>query len=69
MTASDVATNSALPSPQPARNPTSSPTVLDMPERAAKTTITDSPISSVFLPPIREETNPVTSMAMAVTKK
>ena len=69
MTASAVETKSALPSPQPARKPTSSATEDDVPDRAAKTTTTASPASSVFRPPIRLDTQPVSSMATAVIRK
>lgn len=40
-----------------------------MPASAAKTTTRASPARSVFLPPIRLETNPVTSIATAVIRK
>ena len=56
ITASAVATNRALPSPQPARKPMSSATLPDVPDSDANTTITASPISSVRFPPIRDET-------------
>jgi hypothetical protein len=69
MTASAVATKSALPNPHPARKPTSSPTLPDMPESEANTTITASPASRVRLPPIRDEMKPVTSIATAVIRK
>lgn len=69
MTASAVETNRALPRPQPARKPTSSPTDPDIPESAAKTTTSASPASSVLRPPMRLETKPVTSIATAVIRK
>lgn len=69
MTANEVETNRALPSPQPARKPTSSPTDPDMPESAAKTTTRARPASRVLRPPIRLETKPVTSIAKAVIRK
>jgi hypothetical protein len=53
-----VATNIALPRPQPARKPTSSPTEPDVPDSAAKTTTSARPMSRVLLPPMRLETNP-----------
>ena len=65
--ASAVATKSALPSPQPARNPTTAPTLSDDPARAAKTMIRTSPPSRVRLGPIRLETTPVTSIATPIT--
>lgn len=69
MTARAVETNSALPSPQPARKPTSSPTDPEVPESPAKTTTSASPSSRVLRPPMRLETKPVTSMASAVIRK
>jgi hypothetical protein len=69
MTASAVATNIALPRPQPARNPTSSATLPEVPDRPAKITTSASPASSVPLPPMRLETKPVSSIATAVIMK
>jgi hypothetical protein len=69
MTASAVATNSALPRPPAGPEADQFPTLPDMPESEANTTMTASPISRVRLPPIREETKPVISMATAVTRK
>ncbi len=63
MVASAVATNSALPRPQPARNPTIAPTEFEEPASAAKTMIRTRPESSVRFGPIRLETTPVTSIA------
>ena len=61
--ASAVATKSALPSPQPARKPTTAPTLFDEPASAANTMISTRPDSSVRFGPIRLETTPVTSIA------
>jgi hypothetical protein len=69
MTASAVDTNRALPRPQPARKPTSSWTEPEVPASPAKTTTRARPSSRVFLPPMRLETKPVTSIAIAVIRK
>ena len=69
MTASEVAMNSALPRPQPARKPTIPPMVPDGPASAEKTTISTRPAISVRLAPIRLDTQPVTSIATAVTTR
>jgi hypothetical protein len=69
MTASDVAMNSALPRPQPARNPTIWSTVSDIPASAEKTTMTASPLIRVRLAPIRLDTQLVPSIAIAVTTR
>src|SRR5258705_7745849 len=69
MTARLVATNNALPSPQPARNPTIPPIEFDVPTRAGNTTITKSPTTKVRFAPIRLETQPTTSIATAVTTR
>ena len=61
--------NSALPSPQPARKPTMPPIVSVGPARPANTTISTSPAMRVFLAPIRLDTQPVTSIATAVTTR
>ena len=61
--ASAVATNSALPSPQPARNATMALTESDAPASAANTMISTSPESRVRLAPMRLDTTPVTSIA------
>ena len=61
MTASEVAMNSALPSPQPARKPTIWLTVSLLPARAAKTTMIVRPVISVRLAPRRLDTQPVNS--------
>ncbi len=69
MTASEVAMNSALPRPQPARKPTISLMPLELPASALKITISTRPATSVRLAPIRVDTQPVTSMATAVTTR
>ena len=69
MTASEVAMNSALPRPQPARKPTMPPMLLLDPASAANTTISDSPAIRVRLAPMRLDTQPVTSIASAVTTR
>ncbi len=69
MTASEVAMNSALPRPQPARKPTMPPIEFDDPARAAKTTMSTRPVISVRFAPIRLDTQPVTSIATAVTTR
>lgn len=56
MTASDVAMNSAFPTPQPARNPMMSPMDPDEPAAAANVTISTSPAISVHWAPIRLDT-------------
>jgi len=62
-----VAMNRALPRPQPARKPTMAPMVSEDPARAAKTTISARPSSSVRLAPIRDETTPVRSIVTPIT--
>ncbi|MNR45449.1 hypothetical protein D3C85_1642980 [compost metagenome] len=69
ITARAVATNSALPRPQPARNPTNCSTLPERPDNDANSTMMARPISSVFLPPILDDTKPLINMAMAVTRK
>src|SRR3954453_9160651 len=69
MTASEVAMNSALPSPQPARKPTMPLIEPDSPASAEKTTMIDRPVISVFFAPIRLETQPVPSIATAGTTR
>ena len=69
MTDSDVAMNSALPRPQPARKPTMPPMLPEAPASAANTTISTRPAISVRLAPIRLDTQPVTSIATAVTTR
>ena len=69
MTASEVAMNSALPRPQPARKPTMPPIEPDSPASAEKTTMMARPVISVRLAPIRLETQPVKSIATAVTTR
>ncbi|MEI2651720.1 MAG: hypothetical protein V9G12_06110 [Microthrixaceae bacterium] len=64
---SAVATKSALPSPQPARKPTTAPTLSDIPARPANTMMRTRPESSVRLGPIRLETTPVTSIETPMT--
>ncbi len=64
MVASADATNSALPSPQPARKPMTAPTLPEAPARPAETMISTSPESRVRFGPIRLDTTPVTSIAM-----
>ncbi len=56
MTARDVATNRALPSPQPARKPMMPPTLPEVPASALNTTISTSPAISVHLAPMRLDT-------------
>ncbi len=67
MTAREVAMNSALPRPQPARKPTMPLMESVVPASAANTTITARPVTRVRLAPRRLETQPTISMATAVT--
>ncbi len=69
MTASEVAMNSALPNPQPARKPTISPMLPLVPAIAENTTISTRPLTRVRLAPMRLDTQPVTSIAIAVTTR
>jgi hypothetical protein len=69
MTARDVAMNSALPRPQPARNPTISLMPPLAPAMPAKITMRMRPVTSVRLAPIRLDTQPVTSIITAVTTR
>ena len=69
ITAREVAMNSALPTPQPARNPMIPLMLGEAPAAALNTTIRISPAISVFLAPIRLETQLVISMATAVTTR
>ena len=69
MTAREVAMNRALPRPQPARKPTIWPTVSDDPASAEKTTMIASPVISVRFAPSRLDTQPVPSIATAVTTR
>ena len=69
MTASEVAMNSALPSPQPARKPTIPAIECDEPASAEKTTMTARPLISVRLAPSRLDTQFVPSIATAVTTR
>lgn len=61
--------NSALPTSQPARKPTMPPMLPDAPASAANTTIRARPAISVRSAPTRLETQPVISMATAVTTR
>jgi hypothetical protein len=69
MTASEVAINSALPTPQPARNPMIALILGEAPAAALNTTIMIRPAISVFLAPIRLDTQLVISIATAVTTR
>jgi hypothetical protein len=69
MTASEVAMNSALPRPQPARNPTIWPIPPELPASALNVTISARPPTKVHLAPSRVDTQPVTSIATAVTTR
>ncbi len=69
MTASEVAMNRALPRPHPARKPTIPSMLPDAPAAALKSTMSTRPATRVRLAPMRLETNPVTSMATAVTTR
>jgi hypothetical protein len=69
ITASDVAMNSAFPRPQPARNPTMPPIEPEDPAAAADATMSTRPTISVRFAPSRLETQPVTSIATAVTTR
>jgi hypothetical protein len=69
ITARLVAMNRAFPSPQPARKITIPLMLPDAPARAENTTMVASPTSSVGLAPIRLETAPTTSIAIAVTTR
>ena len=61
--------NRALPSPQPARKPTIWLIVSELAAASENTTISASPTMSVRLAPIRLDTQPVTSIATAVTTR
>lgn len=69
MTANEVAMNSALPRPHPARKPMIPFTPPAAPARALNTTMMTSPTTSVSLAPILEDTQPVISIATAVTSR
>ena len=69
MTASEVAMNSALPTPQPARNSMISLIEPDEPASAENATISTSPAIIVHLAPIRDDTQLVISIATAVTTR
>ena len=62
-----VAMNSALPSPQSARQPTMPMTVSLRPASVAPAMMITSPINSVRFGPMRLETTPVTSIASPIT--
>ena len=69
MTASEVAMNRALPRPQPARKPMM-PLMLSVePASAANTTMIARPTTRVRFAPSTLETQPVTSIATAVTTR
>ena len=61
--------NRALPRPQPARKPTIPSIEFDVPASAAKITMIARPVMRVRLAPRRLDTQPVTSMATAVTTR
>ena len=61
--------NSALPTPQPARNPTIPLMLGEAPASALNATISSRPAISVFLAPSRLETQFVISIATAVTTR
>ena len=69
MAASAVEINSALPRPQPVRNPTIASTEPAAPDRAEKATISAKPINRVVLTPTREEMNALKNMASAVISR
>jgi hypothetical protein len=69
ITASEVAMNNALPTPQPARKPMIWPMVGEAPASALNTTIRIRPAISVFLAPSLLETQLVMSIATAVTSR
>ena len=69
MVARAVEMNSALPSPQPARNPMTASTLPAAPARPANTTTSTSPPSSVRLAPSLLETKLVTNMASPVISR
>lgn len=57
---------SALPKPQPARKPMTPSTLPAVPASAAKTTISTSPIISVFFAPMRLESQLVKNITTPV---
>src|ERR1700733_5673906 len=69
MTAREVAMNSALPIPQPARNSMISLIEPDEPASAENATISTRPAIMVHLAPIRDDTQLVISIATAVTTR
>src|SRR5580693_3116053 len=69
MTASEVAMNSAFPTPQPARKPMMLLIELDEPASPANITMSTRPAISVHLAPIRLDTQLVMSIATAVTTR
>ena len=58
----------ALPAPQKARSPTSSPIEDDVPDSAAKTTMSTRPTSMVRFAPNRAANIPVSSITKTCTK-
>ena len=69
MTASAVAMKSALPRPQPRRKPAIAPMLDAAPASALNRTTSTSPASSVRRGPIREDTQPPTSIETPVIAK
>ncbi len=69
MTASEVAMNSALPTPHPARKPMMPLIDGAAPAAALNATISTRPAISVRLAPIRLDTKFVMSIATAVTTR
>jgi hypothetical protein len=69
MTANEVAMNSALPKPHPARKPTMPLIEPDVPARAENTTMIARPVTRVRLAPSRLDTQFVSNIANAVTTR
>ena len=69
ITAREVAMNSALPRPQPARKPTMPLIEPDIPAKAENTTMIARPVTRVRLAPRRLDTQFVPSIATAVTTR
>ena len=67
--ASAVEMKSALPRPQPARNPMIDSTFWERPAASAKTTISASPIRRVRLAPMRLDSQLVKNMATPVMRR
>ena len=67
MTASAVAINSPCPRPHPARKPIMPSSPWEAPASPLNTAVRSNPTTSVLLAPMRDETQPVTSIATAVT--